>query len=241
MSDEKQRSSLFKFFYIILRVLTFPIYVVLYILKHPVWVLFFVLLGAGIVAYYPMSKGVPTSEIIQWYKSKYAEVKYDVVKSVAENVDEGIVPEVLAEKVKKEQQKMDEEKAEAKRFKGENYNAKIDRQDEFENVAESIKKRGGFKKKVADTQEEEAVSVEVNESVGGLSGILKKMETEEIKEDEVISSEVQETNSDNAVPEVVIEENIVDDTKIEQPVNKTEEVGETKSDEDSQEADLELL
>ena len=97
MSDEKQRSSLFKFFYIILRVLTFPIYVVLYILKHPMWVLFFVLLGAGIVVYYPMSKGVPTSEIIQWYKNKYAEVigqipvmneLFEILKENREKLDE---------------------------------------------------------------------------------------------------------------------------------------------------------
>ena len=93
--SEKQRSSIFKFFYIVLRIITFPIYVVIYVLKNPLWVLFFVLLGLGCLAYYPMSQGVHSSDIIEWYKNKYTEVKYDVVKAVAENVDESFVPETI--------------------------------------------------------------------------------------------------------------------------------------------------
>ena len=126
MSEGKQRSSLFKFFYIVLRFLTFPIYIVIYILKNPLWFLFFILLAVGILAYYPISQGVHSSDIIEWYKNKYSEVKYDVVKTVAEKSDSGFIPEALVKEVKKEQQKLDEEKEEAKRFKGENYNAKVD-------------------------------------------------------------------------------------------------------------------
>lgn len=218
--SEKQRSSIFKFFYIILRIITFPIYVVIYILKHPLWVLFFILLALGGLAYYPMSKGVHSSDILEWYKNKYSEVKYDVVKTVAEKADESFVPESIVKEVKKEQQKMDEEKEEAKRFKGENYNAKVSRQDEFEDIAVSIKKRGGFKKKTVEVKEETTQEESNTENVGGLSDILKKME-----EQKSATSDVETIDESNVetVEEVAADEQNSED--VEAPVeNKAEEI-----------------
>ena len=57
MAEGKQRSGLFKFLYIVLSVITFPIFAVLFILRHPLWVLFLLCLGAGGAVYYPMSQG----------------------------------------------------------------------------------------------------------------------------------------------------------------------------------------
>ncbi len=218
--SEKQRSSIFKFFYIILRIITFPIYVVIYILKHPLWVLFFILLALGGLAYYPMSKGVHSSDILEWYKNKYTEVKYDVVKTVAEKADESFVPESIVKEVKKEQQKMDEEKEEAKRFKGENYNAKVSRQDEFEDIAVSIKKRGGFKKKTVEVKEETTQEESNTENVGGLSDILKKMEGQKAATSEM---EIVEGGNVETVEEVAADEQNSED--VEAPVeNKAEEI-----------------
>ena len=236
MSEGKQRSSLFKFFYIVLRVLTFPIYIVIYILKNPLWFLFFILLAVGILAYYPISQGVHSSDIIEWYKNKYSEVKYDVVKTVAEKSDSGFIPEALVKEVKKEQQKLDEEKEEAKRFKGENYNAKVTRQDEFEDVANTIKKRGGFKKKTAEIQDAEIKEAEVSaadtkENIGGLSGILKKIETEKAED---VETEVVEDKSE-PVSEGSLE--VESEAKIEIPTSETAKT----EDDEAEEIGLDLL
>ena len=247
MYSEKQRSSLFKFFYIVLRIITFPIYVLIYILKHPLWVLLFIVLGLAGLAYYPMSKGVHSSDIVEWYKNKYSEVKYDVIKSVAEKVDEGFVPASLVEEVKKEQQKIEEEKEEEKRFKGENYNVKVSRQDEFEDVAVTIKKRGGFKKKTVEKQEEDIQNTDSSEKAGGLSGILKKIETKneelakEIK-DEVVedTSTVEEAiseNLDNPKEDVSIEE-VVSETKEKVVPASENDAKDTKESEEFDELDL---
>jgi hypothetical protein len=237
MSEGKQRSSLFKFFYIVLRVITFPIYVVIYILRHPLWVLFFVLLGLGILAYYPMSKGVHSSDIIKWYKDKYVEVKYDVVKTVVERVDNDFVPETLAKEVKKEKQRLDEEKEEAKRFKGDDYNAKVERQEEFENVVKAIKQRGGFKKKVVEvkdnTENMDDVGIEVDdntnekEGVGGLSSILKKMEPQEKEKVELAVQNDAQQEEAVAIDEVAnTEENAVVEVKPTEEKADTDELGE---------------
>ena len=239
--SEKQRSSIFKFFYIVLRIITFPIYVVIYVLKNPLWVLFFVLLGLGCLAYYPMSQGVHSSDIIEWYKNKYTEVKYDVVKAVAENVDESFVPETIVKEVKKEQQKLDEEKDEAMRFKGENYNEKISRQDEFEDVAVAIKKRGGFKKKTVEVEETTVQEESNTENIGGLSDILKKMEEQKSEDTSVdsvedgnaeaaeevsagvLNSEVTETAVENKAEDLVVDMPTTEDIKSEE---KTEDFDE---------------
>jgi hypothetical protein len=237
MSEGKQRSSLFKFFYIVLRVITFPIYVVIYILRHPLWVLFFVLLGLGILAYYPMSKGVHSSDIIKWYKDKYVEVKYDVVKTVVERVDNDFMPETLAKEVKKEKQRLDEEKEEAKRFKGDDYNAKVERQEEFENVVKAIKQRGGFKKKVVEvkdnTENMDDVGIEVDdntnekEGVGGLSSILKKMEPQEKEKVELAVQNDAQQEEAVAIDEVAnTEENAVVEVKPTEEKADTDELGE---------------
>ena len=252
MSEGKQRSSLFKFFYVVLRVITFPIYVVIYILRHPLWVLFFVLLGLGVLAYYPMSKGVHSSDIVKWYKDKYAEVKYDVVKTVAEKVDNDFVPETLAKEVKNEQQRLDEEKDEAKRFKGEDYNAKVERQDEFEDIAKAVKQRGGFKKKVVEVEEtaenEADVNVETDahenetSSVGGLSDILKKIEPQEEKKVDVV--EENNTHQENVVTteEVTdIEGNAVVEEQPTEAVVNTEDSAEVVSQPAEEKADVDEL
>ena len=246
MSEGKQRSSIFKFFYIILRVITFPIYIVIYILRNPLWVLFFVLLGVGVLAYYPMSKGVHSSDIIKWYKDKYIEVKYDVVKTVVEKTDGTLVPESLVNEVKKEQQKIAEEKEEASRFKGENYNTKVVREDEFEDIANTIKKRGGFKKKnveVENNAEENVNNTEAN-AVGGLSNILKKIETSEaeieektdvevLKNDEVVQSGEENVSVDEekTASHDVVEINEAAPVVVEQKADNTDEPQTTIEDE----------
>jgi len=37
MAETKERSGIFKFFYIILTIITFPIFMLLFILRHPFW------------------------------------------------------------------------------------------------------------------------------------------------------------------------------------------------------------
>ena len=120
MAEGKKRSGLFRFFYIVLSIITFPIFALLYILKHPLWVLFLLCLIAGGAAYYPMSKGVKLEEVLTWYQDKYEALKFEAVTKAVESGDTGLIPDAVIKEVTETKQKMEEEAAEAARPKSEN-------------------------------------------------------------------------------------------------------------------------
>ena len=164
MAEGKKRSGLFRFFYIVLSIITFPIFALLYILKHPLWVLFLLCLIAGGAAYYPMSKGVRLEEVLTWYQDKYEALKFEAVTKAVESGDTGLIPDAVIKEVTETKQKMEEEAAEAARPKSENYNAKLDRDKEADQIKVDFKKRkGGFKKanEPEETNEPEAASEQV--------------------------------------------------------------------------------
>lgn len=162
MAEGKKRSGVFRFFYIVLSIITFPIFALLYILKHPLWVLFLLCLIAGGAAYYPMSKGVKLEEVLTWYQDKYEALKFEAVTKAVESGDTGLIPDAIIKEVTETKQKMEEEAAEAARPKSENYNAKLDRDKEADQIKVDFKKRkGGFKK--ANESEEVNKPEEANE------------------------------------------------------------------------------
>lgn len=164
MAEGKKRSGLFRFFYIVLSIITFPIFALLYILKHPLWVLFLLCLIAGGAAYYPMSKGVKLEEVLTWYQDKYEALKFEAVTKAVESGDTGLIPDAIIKEVTETKQKMEEEAAEAARPKSENYNAKLDRDKEADQIKVDFKKRkGGFKKanEPEEANESEATSEQV--------------------------------------------------------------------------------
>ena len=147
MSEGKQRSGIFKFFYIVLSVITFPIFVILFILRHPFWILFFLCLIAGGVAYYPISQGVKPANVVAWYQQKYQDLKFEMVTKAVENGETAFIPQAIVDEVVKTKKKMEEEKLEAARPKSENYNENISRDKKVEAIAQDLKKRkSGFKK-----------------------------------------------------------------------------------------------
>ena len=164
MAEGKKRSGVFRFFYIVLSIITFPIFALLYILKHPLWVLFLLCLIAGGAAYYPMSKGVKLEEVLTWYQDKYEALKFEAVTKAVESGDTGLIPDAIIKEVTETKQKMEEEAAEAARPKSENYNAKLDRDKEADQIKVDFKKRkGGFKKanEPEEANETEAASEQV--------------------------------------------------------------------------------
>ena len=164
MAEGKKRSGVFRFFYIVLSIITFPIFALLYILKHPLWVLFLLCLIAGGAAYYPMSKGVKLEEVLTWYQDKYEALKFEAVTEAVESGDTGLIPDAIIKEVTETKQKMEEEAAEAARPKSENYNAKLDRDKEADQIKVDFKKRkGGFKKanEPEEANEPEAASEQV--------------------------------------------------------------------------------
>lgn len=164
MAEGKKRSGVFRFFYIVLSIITFPIFALLYILKHPLWVLFLLCLIAGGAAYYPMSKGVKLEEVLTWYQDKYEALKFEAVTKAVESGDTGLIPDAIIKEVTETKQKMEEEAAEAARPKSENYNAKLDRDKEADQIKVDFKKRkGGFKKanEPEEANESEAASEQV--------------------------------------------------------------------------------
>ena len=232
MSVTRERSTIFKFFYIVLSIITFPIFALIYILKHPFWVLFFLLLIAGGIAYYPMSQGVDISNVVEWYKKKYEDTRLELVNKAIESGKSQYVPKVILDDVKKIKEELEVEKEESLRVKSENYNDKIVRDDEFEEIAVSVKKKGGFKKKVAEeVKTEEAVTEEVK-----TEKVAPEVVTEEVKTEEVAPEVVaEEVKTEEVTPEVVTEEAkteevapevVAEEVKAEEVVSKvvTEEV-----------------
>lgn len=148
MAETKERSGIFKFFYIILTIITFPIFMLLFILRHPFWILFLLCAVAGGAAYYPISQGVKPEDILTWYEAKYKAAKFEFVTKAVESGKTDYIPQAVIDEITAAKKKMEEEKAEAARPKSENYNEKIDRDVKIEQAKEDLKKRKkGFKRK----------------------------------------------------------------------------------------------
>ena len=232
MAEAKQRSGIFKFFYVILSVITFPIFAVFFILRHPLWILFILLILAGGAYYYPISQeGIKPDEVIAWYQKKYSDVKIEVVNKAIESGTTDYLPKAVLDDVKK----IEADAKEAQMPKGENYNDKIVRDSKGEETKIMIKKRGGFKKK--NEAKEEIKSEETdnkNESevevltdgvaqTGGLSALLKSEEetAEENSEDEIkevgesVKDVTDEPESKPVMPVVVPESPVVPEPKAE--------------------------
>ncbi|MCM1323602.1 MAG: hypothetical protein NC218_05525 [Acetobacter sp.] len=217
MAGGKERSSLFKFLYTVLKIITFPIYAVLYVLKHPVLALSVLFLLFCLVIAYPMRGGVSLEEVPEWYKKKFTEVKYNVV---AEAGNRGLVSQDVVENLA-------EEVADDQGLKSENYNAKVSRDKEIEEKTKSLKKRGGFKRKggeiekaVEETAEEvmEPQNVESsgleNISAGGLEMLLQEQKSveenvvEESSQSQPLLPQKIFQPKENATPAVMEQDNL---------------------------------
>ena len=204
MANNGERSGLFKFFYVMLSIITFPIFAIVYILRHPILMLFMLLVMAGVLAYFPMRDGVGLSGAVDWYKKKYIDVKYAVVGKAAESGGVKFIPQGLLNEAKEIKADMDYKKEEESRVKSELYNEEIIRDKNFDNTAKKMKSRGGFKKKVEEVKEEMAIEdvsdvVKNTGSVGGLAGLVSKgaLESEELENLEEKVEEVSQEVKDS--------------------------------------------
>ncbi len=193
MAEKKQRSAIFKFFYIILTIITFPVFLLMFILRHPIWLLFIILICVGAVIYWPMSQNVALEDITSWYQKKYTQAKHDLVIKAVETGKVDLLPKSIVREVKK----MEEDAREDQMPKSENYNKKVVRDVKSEEMKAQIKKRGGFKKKEADDVKKGEVEVlsESGTQIGGLSQLIKQ-------EDEKVESDTEENNVKNDKQEV---------------------------------------
>ena len=194
MAEKKQRSAIFKFFYIILTIITFPVFLLMFILRHPVWLLFIVLVCGGAMIYWPMSQNVAFEDITSWYQKKYMQAKHDLVIKAVETGKVDLLPKSIVREVKK----MEEDAREEQMPKSENYNKKVVRDAKSEEMKAQIKKRGGFKKKESNDVKKDEVEVlsESGSQVGGLSQLLKQ-EKDKVKSS-VIEKGEQEMPKDGA-------------------------------------------
>lgn len=190
MAETKERSGIFKFFYIVLTIITFPIFMLLFILRHPFWILFLLCAVAGGAAYYPISQGVKPEDILTWYEAKYKAAKFEFVTKAVESGKTDYIPQAVIDEITSAKKKMEEEKAEAARPKSENYNEKIDRDVKIEQAKEDLKKRKkGFKRKgdsagktVGAAAESGKVTLEATESESRLGA--KNVPEQELSEAE---------------------------------------------------------
>ncbi len=228
MAEYRERSGLFKFFYIILRVITFPLFVAIYVLKHPLWVLFLLFLAFCMAVYYPLADGKKLAEVPEWYKNKYTEVRTEVVKKAAEDGKIGLISQSL-------QDELELEAVENSRPKSENYNKKIMREDKIEAKTSDLKKRGGFKKKNAlssgDSMENADKEDVLNQSegvVGGLADVLKgyrvdntevSVENKAVVESENVEKEAVAPLESEQMPDLLPPET-QDDSKVTAPVEE---------------------
>lgn len=207
MAEYKERSGLFKFFYIILRVITFPLYAALYILRHPLLVLAIVGVAAGVAVYLPLSEGKTLADAPEWYKNKYVQMRMKAVKNLADSEKAGFLSQEFRNELKQEAE-------EANRHKGENYNQKVSREDKIEEKTAALKKRGGFKRRNSKSAAEDTEGVNkediLNQSsgaVGGLASVLKDYKKQD--EDVVNQAPVSKTGGTLVPDELVIEESIL--------------------------------
>ncbi len=238
MSDMKERSGLFKFFYIVLSVITFPFFAIIYVIKHPKMFLVILLILVGVVVYFPLKDGVRYNNIVQWYKDKLNEAKMKVVTSVVDE-DNVLLSDSMAKDIKEMKKDLDSLKKEENMVKGENFNENIKRSEVFEDVADVVRKKGGFKKKGETKRIKNAESlVEEGQKIDGLKGFMLKKEQIEkdklvnggdvmlfeddneklgkVKDDKNIELEfnkVDEPKVDDAKEEPVVEEIPLEETK----------------------------
>lgn len=207
MEGEKQRSAIFKFFYVLLSIVTFPIFALLFILRHPLWLLFVLLVLTAGVVYYPMKQGVALNDVLSWYQNMYNQVKFDVVSKAVEKGEADFIPDSIKKEVAEVKKKLEEEKFEAELPKSENYNEKLDRNFEMEKAKENLKKRkSGFKKQSEDQENAEPLKDEQNLDVllpamdennavsGGLENIIS-VQSQEQKDEGMV-------NVDNPLPQL---------------------------------------
>ena len=202
MTQTKQRSAIFKFFYIILSIITFPIFAIIFILRHPIWFLSIILLILGGLIYYPLSLGTDFNNIKKFYEDKYFNLKLDLVNKASESGNSAFVPEFITKEVETVQQQLEEEKKESLREKGENYNDKIKRDSDFEEIATNLKqKKKGFKKMRQSLDSNESIKAVVEEGTNSSTGIsalvkeakqLHKEKTDETNDLNSLTSELDE-------------------------------------------------
>jgi hypothetical protein len=177
MSETKERSAVFKFFYITLRVITFPIFMVLYLLMHPLKALMLLVVLAGLAYGYPVTHGVSKEDLPAWYKDKVTTVELGVMKMLHLGGKTGVFGQKLQADIEAEKRALEEEKEDARRVKGENFNASLVRGEVGENMAKALKSRTGFKKKQTTAEKAESeVDVLTNNAApaGGLENVLKE-------------------------------------------------------------------
>jgi hypothetical protein len=178
MSETKERSAVFKFFYITLRVITFPVFMVLYLLMHPLKALMLLVVLAGLAYGYPVTHGVSKEDLPAWYRDKATTVELGVMKMLHLGGKTGAFGQKLQADIEAEKRALEEEKEDARRVKGENFNASLVRGEVGEDMAKALKSRTGFKKKKSPTEEkaESEVDVLTNNAApaGGLENVLKE-------------------------------------------------------------------
>lgn len=198
----KERSGLFKFFYVFFQIILSPLTFVKYVLKHPLWIFCILLIGFLAVVYYPLQQGITLKGIPRWYKDKYVEIKLDAVSHLA-NSGEGLISEESLRDLKGLQKELTEDVDETNRVKGENFNEKISRDKTLDTKMESVKKRGGFRRK--GEKEQEQLSTEVAETVGGgLANILQ------VSTDNKDSKDAQKDVEPEPKPQAPILENMIE-------------------------------
>lgn len=228
MSSFKERSGLFKFFYIVLSVFTFPIFAIIYIIKHPKSFLVILLILAGVVAYFPLKNGVKYNDIIGWYKDKYNETKLQVLTSVVDE-DSILLSDKMAKDVKALKEERDNLEKEKNMVKGENFNENIKRSDDIESIVQNVRRKGGFKKKGETKRIKTAESlIEDGQKVQGLKEFM--LQKEQLEKDKLINDgDVMLFEDDNEKLGKQIEfediENI--NEKIEPLAENVEEIKET--------------
>lgn len=224
MVQTRERSTLFKFFYALLCIITFPIFAVLFVLRHPALTVLFLLILAGGAAYYPISQGVEADKVIDWYANKISFVKKKVVVLANAKGYGHLVPKTVVEEVKNEQ----EEAKDADLPKGENYNTKVVRDDKAENTKAMLKKRDGFKKKGEESTELDAKSAEESTSEAEMENPVDE-ETDEaveniINRNDATFEEKKIDDAEKAVEEVKEEPSIKEAVEDKEVAPETEEV-----------------
>ena len=202
MTEFRERSGIFKFLYIVLSIITFPIFALIYIIKHPKWILFFIVLLGGVLAYFPLKEGENISNIVEWYKKKYDSTRLEIVSKALNSGNEKFIPKKLLVEAQKVQKELELKKIDDTKVKGENFNDKIVRDEEFEDIAVKINKKGGFKKKGEEEQNKKVdLLVEEGQKVGGLYELMQAKK----QENEVLSDENNQNIKLDEVKEPLVE------------------------------------
>lgn len=228
MSSFKERSGLFKFFYIVLSVFTFPIFAIIYIIKHPKSFLVILLILAGVVAYFPLKNGVKYNNIIGWYKDKYNETKLQILTSVVDE-DSILLSDKMAKDVKALKEERDNLEKEKNMVKGENFNENIKRSDDIESLVQNVRRKGGFKKKGETKRIKTAESlIEDGQKVQGLKVFM--LQKEQLEKDKLINDgDVMLFEDDNEKLGKQIEFNDIDNSFEEKKETLDESVVEDKN------------